>query len=331
MSNKLAGGVKADSTSVRIPVALTKSADGTEQTATVASGVTASYWRQGGSRVAISVSDLGSVGAAWSSGGWKEVDATNMPGSYELDVPDAAFASGADWVRVTVKVASCFVENYDFALETQGAAETYTRLGAPAGASHAADVAAVKVDTASALTKLGTPATSVAADVAAISTKLGTPAGATVSADLVTIAAYVDTVETKLGTPVGASLSADIAAVQADTDNLQTRVPPTLVGGRISADVGSVGGSSTAATNLSASALGIVRGAAASGTLSTTQMTTDLTGATADLYVGRAIVWTGGAAAGQAATITDYVVSGGKLTYGTIAVAPTNGDTFVIV
>lgn len=30
----------------------------------------------------------------WATGGFKEVDATNMPGVYELSVPDAAFASG---------------------------------------------------------------------------------------------------------------------------------------------------------------------------------------------------------------------------------------------
>lgn len=30
----------------------------------------------------------------WATGGFKEVDATNVPGVYELSVPDAAFASG---------------------------------------------------------------------------------------------------------------------------------------------------------------------------------------------------------------------------------------------
>lgn len=34
----------------------------------------------------------------WATGGFKEVDATNMPGVYEFDPPNAALASGADSV-----------------------------------------------------------------------------------------------------------------------------------------------------------------------------------------------------------------------------------------
>lgn len=98
MTDLFSGGIKPGSASVSIPVLLTKSADGTELTGVAYSSVTASYWRQGGTRTAITPSALGSVNAAWSSGGWAEVDATNMPGLYRLDVPDAALATGADWV-----------------------------------------------------------------------------------------------------------------------------------------------------------------------------------------------------------------------------------------
>jgi hypothetical protein len=46
------------------------------------------------------------IAQAWTSGGFAEVDATNMPGVYRLDVPDAALAAGADDVTVVVRGAS---------------------------------------------------------------------------------------------------------------------------------------------------------------------------------------------------------------------------------
>jgi hypothetical protein len=42
----------------------------------------------------------------WIAGGFAEVDATNMPGVYRLDLPDAALAAGADDVTVVVRGAS---------------------------------------------------------------------------------------------------------------------------------------------------------------------------------------------------------------------------------
>jgi hypothetical protein len=46
------------------------------------------------------------IAQAWTAGGFAEVDATNMPGVYRLDVPDAALAAGADDVTVVVRGAS---------------------------------------------------------------------------------------------------------------------------------------------------------------------------------------------------------------------------------
>jgi len=46
------------------------------------------------------------IAQAWTSGGFAEVDATNMPGIYRLDVPDAALAAGADDVTIVVRGAS---------------------------------------------------------------------------------------------------------------------------------------------------------------------------------------------------------------------------------
>jgi hypothetical protein len=42
----------------------------------------------------------------WTAGGFAEVDSTNMPGVYRLDLPDAALAAGADDVTIVVRGAS---------------------------------------------------------------------------------------------------------------------------------------------------------------------------------------------------------------------------------
>lgn len=57
------------------------------------SGLIAYYIKEGNaSATAITLSG-GTVGT-WSSGGFKEIDATHMPGAYELGIPNAALASG---------------------------------------------------------------------------------------------------------------------------------------------------------------------------------------------------------------------------------------------
>lgn len=93
--------IKAGTTSVSLMVRLLDRTAQTPKTGIAHTDlVSASYWRQGGVRVAITLAALTNLNDAYSSGGWKEVDATNMPGWYRLDVPDAALATGADWVVV---------------------------------------------------------------------------------------------------------------------------------------------------------------------------------------------------------------------------------------
>ncbi|KKK64775.1 hypothetical protein LCGC14_2980790 [marine sediment metagenome] len=83
------------------------------------------------------------------------------------------------------------------------------------------------------------------------------------------------------------------------------------------------------------SAAAIVDGAAATGTLSTTEMTTDLTISVADQYKGRIIIFASdtstAALQGQATDITAASTTNGKLTFTALTTAPSNGDTFSIV
>lgn len=64
-----------------------------------------SYARPGAARTAITLATQ-TVTGAYSSGGFVEVDATNMPGIYRLDVPDAVVASGVDSAIVMLKGAT---------------------------------------------------------------------------------------------------------------------------------------------------------------------------------------------------------------------------------
>lgn len=66
----------------------------------------ASYVRQGAARVAITPITLASPSAAHADGGFIEVDATNTPGLYRFDPPDAAFASGVSQVVVIILPAA---------------------------------------------------------------------------------------------------------------------------------------------------------------------------------------------------------------------------------
>jgi len=122
----------------------------------------------------------------------------------------------------------------------------------------------------------------------------------------------------------------NMGAVSSVTGNVDGSVGSVVAD--VNADVVKISTSATAADNLEASALGIITGVAAAGTLTTTTMTSTLTGAYADdELIGRVIVWTGGTAAGQAATVTDYANTGETFTYSTIITAPIAGDSFVVV
>ena len=96
-------------------------------------------------------------------------------------------------------------------------------------------------------------------------------------------------------------------------------------------NVNAISDSTEAPINLEASAETIVIGAAEAGTLSTTQMTSDLSEATDDHYNGRIVIWTSGVLQDQASDITDYSGATGLLTYTAVTEAPSAADAFIIV
>ena len=92
---------------------------------------------------------------------------------------------------------------------------------------------------------------------------------------------------------------------------------------------------SAVATKMAVSGGTIINGSAAAGTLSTTEITTDLTISVADQYNGRILIFaidtTTAALRGQATDISATTVLNGKLGFTAITTAPSNGDTFCIV
>ena len=110
--------------------------------------------------------------------------------------------------------------------------DSFARLGAPAGVSVSADVAAIKSDTAAILTDTGTTLDTLIKDIPTVAEF---EARTLVAADY-TVVSDLGTVQTgdsfaRLGAPAGASVSADVAAVkaqtaaiEADTQDLQTQV-----------------------------------------------------------------------------------------------------------
>ena len=93
---KLSIVVNTTSQTVNIFIQDSSKTDGSGLTGLVynSTGLIAYYVFAQQNSVAITLATLANPNSAWSSGGFKEIDATHMPGLYRLDVPNAALASG---------------------------------------------------------------------------------------------------------------------------------------------------------------------------------------------------------------------------------------------
>jgi hypothetical protein len=70
------------------------------------SGSLTGYYYRSGAASATAITLVTMTVGTWASGGFKEVDATNMPGIYQLGVPDAALATAAKSVVIMLKGAT---------------------------------------------------------------------------------------------------------------------------------------------------------------------------------------------------------------------------------
>ena len=127
-----------------------------------------------------------------------------------------------------------------------------------------------------------------------------------------------------------------LTTIQSDLDDLQTRIPAALSGGNMKCDLLAINTATAAAARLALSA-----GVIIPGTVDTTGFaptTTefecdDITAAAADFYNGRIIIFTSGALTGQATSITDYSLSGGRghFTVPALTSAPANDVALIVI
>ena len=111
MANKMFGHIKANSTDVTITVVMRNANTGKAETGIVFGDIDICYWRQGAaSPVSVTPAALATLDATHADGGWIEVCDAHMKGVYRLDVPDAAFAEGVDFVEIGVSEANVFSE-----------------------------------------------------------------------------------------------------------------------------------------------------------------------------------------------------------------------------
>jgi len=109
-------------TSKRVAVFITNAntGEGLSGLAYNSSGLNCYYWREdqlnvGATQVNLATATRGT----WSTGGFVEKDAANMPGWYEFGIPNAALASGAAWVKIRLQGATNMVP-VDINIELDG-------------------------------------------------------------------------------------------------------------------------------------------------------------------------------------------------------------------
>jgi len=122
---------------VSVVIRIVDSTDGTPETGVVfdTAGIDLEYRREGAASTDITEATLAALTTAHADGGFLHIG----NGYYRLDLPDAACATGAPGVLVHgvvtgMVVIGCYIQLEGFVNSV------YTRIGAPAGASIAADI-----------------------------------------------------------------------------------------------------------------------------------------------------------------------------------------------
>lgn len=373
--------IKAGSVDVTDYVMIRDSGDGSAETGVDVTTLDVQYVRSGVAPSAkVDVVALAATDTAHTDNRMIEIDATDQPGLYRVDWPDAAFAVGVAGVVCTVKGSG--FDPVHISHELVG--EDRDIIGSFTG-----QIQSVTADTPSAgIMRIGLsdPGLSSAANdqmnncwlaIVDRSTREVLAGKIIGDWDNGNFYAFIDDIAFTPTTgmdyqliflPSAAEVSGDLPVVDAEaaetkvdevkavTDNLPDSGALTTIGtdtarltavraavltdwidnGRLDLLLDAVkvitdALTAPAAAKLALSAAGIIPGVAETGTLSTTQATTDLTGYTANQLIDRTIIFTEGPAEGEAKRITGYEVTNGRVTFVAMTVASENGDAFIIV
>lgn len=129
--------IKKGTTSKLIQIFIldTSQEDGSGLTGLVhnSAGLTAYYFREGSASTSV-ISLVNAVVGTWTSGGFKEVDDTNMPGVYEIGIPNACIASGSEQVIIFMRGALKMVNiPMEIQLDDNTAKDVYDRVPSDLG------------------------------------------------------------------------------------------------------------------------------------------------------------------------------------------------------
>lgn len=182
---------KRGSTSVRLMVFIADSSSttgaGKTGLAYNSSGMKWYYWRSDtGNSGGVSVTLADATRGTFTSGGFKEIDATNLPGWYEIGVPDAALASGSPSVVMMLhgvsNMAPCPIEIQLVAYDPDDAATLgLTNLDATVSSRLAPTVAGRTLDVSTGgeagidWGNIGNPTTTVALSGTTVATLTNAP------------------------------------------------------------------------------------------------------------------------------------------------------------
>jgi len=316
MRSPIIAGSTDQSIDIFIPVST--SGDGLTGLAFDTSGLTC-YYRIGptGTPTQLPLVTLANAQAAHADGGFVEIDATNMKGGYRLDLSDAMVSSAGIlkiWIQgaagmypVPIEQPVGFnVQNTDKAgYSISGTIQTLDVLNTAQDVGHAQTQADID-----ALNDISPAEVNAECDTAIADASLATEANITALNNL-------------------SQAEAQTAAETAIDGKFN------LSAGVVDADLKKVNGQTQEADSIQKSLAVIAKGTAIAGSLSTTEMTTDLSLSADGQLNGRTLIFTSNTTTAalrkQATSITSSLIVNGKLTFPALTNAPQAGDTWIIV
>lgn len=124
--------ISPNSTSRTISVKLRSSVNGKPKTGILynSAGAVASYSRDGKTPTTFTLASLASPNAAYTSGGFAEVDPVSASGLYRVDLPNAAFTTGASYVMINIGFTGVIPESVLIMLDNPATASSGNGTGA---------------------------------------------------------------------------------------------------------------------------------------------------------------------------------------------------------